>query len=100
MDQSAIDRIAAARQALNESPELQEKLMSGGLEMANILAVAKEAGFEFTEEEATAYAQSRPDTEELSDFELQAVSGGKKHHWGGKPSGPDNINWKNVSSQV
>ena len=43
--------------------------MSGGLEMANILAVAKEAGYEFTKEEAVAYGEARPENEELTDFE-------------------------------
>ena len=45
---------------------------------SNILAVAKEAGYEITEEEAAAYAEALPENDELTNFELEAVSGGKR----------------------
>ena len=62
--------------------ELNEKLLEKAKEaktVEELVAVAKENGFELTAEEAKTYfAQLNPKTGELNDDELDNVAGGKK----------------------
>ena len=62
------------RQAVSESTDLQEKVKAG----ADLVALGKENGYEFTQEELEASWQEmqESDDEELTDFELDAVAGG------------------------
>ena len=63
------------RQELNASVELQEKLMASG----DFVAIAKENGHEFTEEEVKSTYEEIMDSDEgLNAFELDAVSGGRR----------------------
>ena len=61
------------RQELNDSVELQEKLKASG----DFVAIAKENGHEFTEEDAkSTYAEIQESDEGLNDFEMNSVAGG------------------------
>jgi len=64
------------RQELSDSVELQEKLKSGN-SVGDFVALAKENGHDFTEEEAkSTYEEIQDSDEGLTDFELDAVAGG------------------------
>ena len=61
------------RNAVSDSTDLQEKVKGG----ADLVALGKENGYEFTQEELEASWQEMQESdEELTDFELDAVAGG------------------------
>jgi predicted ribosomally synthesized peptide with nif11-like leader len=61
------------RQAVADSTDLQEKVRGG----ADLVALGKENGYEFTQEELTAgWKQLQESDEGLTEFELDVVSGG------------------------
>ena len=61
------------RQAVADSTDLQEKVRGG----ADLVALGKENGYEFTQEELTAgWKQLQESDEELTEFEMDVVSGG------------------------
>ena len=61
------------RQAVADSADLQEKVKAG----ADLVALGKENGFEFTQEELEAgWKELQESDETLTDFELEVVSGG------------------------
>ena len=67
------------RQAVSESTDLQEKVKAG----ADLVALGKENGFEFTQEELeTGWEELQESDEGLTDFELDVVSGGKQRYGG------------------
>ena len=62
------------RQAVRESTDLQEKVKAG----ADLVALGKESGFEFTQKELeTGWEELQESDEGLTDFELDVVSGGR-----------------------
>ena len=64
------------RQAVADSTELQEKVKAG----ADLVALGKESGFEFTQEELeSGWEELQESDEGLTDFELDVVAGGKHH---------------------
>ena len=68
------------RQAVADSTDLQEKVKAG----ADLVALGKDNGFEFTQSELTAsWEELQESDEELTDFELDVVSGGARRHSGG-----------------
>ena len=69
------------RQAVAGSTDLQEKVKAG----ADLVALGKENGYEFTQEELTAgWKQLQESDEGLTEFELDVVSGGQEWR---KPDG-------------
>ena len=63
------------RQAVADSTDLQEKVKAG----ADLVALGKEAGFEFTQEELeTGWEELQKSDEGLTDFELDVVAGGRR----------------------
>ena len=61
------------RQAVADSTDLQEKVRGG----ADLVALGKESGYEFTLEELNAGWEKLQESDEgLTDFELEVVSGG------------------------
>ena len=61
------------RQAVADSTDLQEKVKAG----ADLVALAKESGYEFTQEELeSGWEELQESDEGLTDFELDVVSGG------------------------
>ena len=63
------------RQAVADSTDLQEKVKAG----ADLVALGKESGFEFTQEELeTSWEELQESDEGLTDFELDVVSGGTR----------------------
>ena len=61
------------RQVVADSTDLQEKVKAG----ADLVALGKEAGYEFTQEELeTGWEELQESDEGLTDFELDVVSGG------------------------
>ena len=67
------------RKAVADNADLQEKVKAG----ADLVALGKESGFEFTQEELEAgWEELQKSDEELTDFELEVVAGGK-HYRGG-----------------
>ena len=64
------------RQAVADSTDLQDKVKAG----ADLVALGKENGFEFTQEELEAGWEELQESDEgLTDFELEVVSGGMDH---------------------
>ena len=64
------------RQAVSESTDLQEKVKAG----ADLVALGKDNGFEFTQEELeSGWEELQESDEGLTEFELDVVSGGKHH---------------------
>ena len=62
------------RQAVADSADLQEKVRGG----ADLVALGKENGYEFTQEELNAgWKQLQESDEGLTEFELDIVSGGQ-----------------------
>ena len=62
------------RQAVADSTDLQEKVKAG----ADLVALGKEIGYEFTQEELeTVWEELQKSDEELTAFELDVVAGGK-----------------------
>ena len=67
------------RQAVSESTDLQEKVKAG----ADLVALGKESGFEFTQEELeTGWEELQESDEGLTEFELDVVSGGGRQSGG------------------
>ena len=63
------------RQAVSESTDLQEKVKGG----ADLVALGKENGYEFTQEELNAsWTELQESDEGLTEFELDVVSGGQE----------------------
>ena len=61
------------RQAVADSTDLQEKVKAG----ADLVALGKESGFEFTQEELeSGWEELQESDEGLTDFELDVVAGG------------------------
>ena len=61
------------RNAVDENADLQEKVKAG----ADLVALGKENGFEFTREELeTGWEELQESDEGLTDFELDVVAGG------------------------
>ena len=68
------------RQAVANSTDLQEKVKAG----ADLVALGKENGYEFTREELTAGWEKLQESDQgLTEFELDVVSGGQSHGGGG-----------------
>jgi len=62
------------RQAVADSTDLQEKIRGG----ADLVALGKENGYEFTQEELNeGWKQLQESEEGLTEFELEVVSGGQ-----------------------
>ena len=67
------------RQAVADSTDLQEKLRGG----ADLVALGKENGYEFTQEELNeGWKQLQESEEGLTEFELDVVSGGQRRGGG------------------
>ena len=67
------------RQAVADNVDLQEKVKAG----ADLVALAKESGFEFTQQELeTGWEELQKSDEELTAFELDVVAGGHRHGMG------------------
>ena len=67
------------RNAVSDSTDLQEKVKAG----ADLVALGKENGFEFTQEELeTGWEELQESDEGLTDFELDVVSGGSRRDSG------------------
>jgi len=65
------------RQAVADNVDLQEKVKAG----ADLVALAKESGFEFTQQELeTGWEELQQSDEELTAFELDVVAGGSRSH--------------------
>ena len=63
------------RNAVADSTDLQEKVKAG----ADLVALGKDNGFDFTQEELTASWEELQESDEgLTDFELDVVSGGSR----------------------
>ena len=68
------------RQAVADSTDLQEKVKAG----ADLVALGKENGYEFAQEELTAGWEKLQESDEgLTEFELDVVSGGQARGGGG-----------------
>ena len=62
------------RQAVSDSTDLQEKVRGG----ADLVALGKENGYDFTQEELNAGWEELQESEkELTEFELEVVAGGQ-----------------------
>ena len=67
------------RQAVADSTDLQEKVKAG----ADLVALGKESGFEFTQEDLeTGWEELQESDEGLTEFELDVVSGGSDSRGG------------------
>ena len=67
------------RKAVADSADLLEKVKGG----ADLVALGKENGYEFTQEELnTGWKELQESDEGLTDFELDVVSGGGAHGGG------------------
>ncbi len=67
------------RQAVADSADLQEKVKSG----ADLVALGKENGYEFTQEELeSGWKELQKSGEDLTDFELDVVAGGSHKRTG------------------
>ena len=63
------------RNAVADSTDLQEKVKAG----ADLVALGKDNGYEFTQEELeTGWEELQESDEGLTDFEVDVVSGGRK----------------------
>jgi predicted ribosomally synthesized peptide with nif11-like leader len=68
------------RQAVADSTDLQEKVRGG----ADLVALGKENGYEFSQEELNAGWEKLQESDEgLTEFELDVVSGGQRTGKGG-----------------
>ena len=68
------------RQAVADSTDLQEKVRGG----ADLVALGKENGYDFTQEELTAGWEKLQESDEgLTELELDVVSGGQARGGGG-----------------
>ena len=63
------------RQAVSDSSDLQDKIKGG----ADLVALGKENGYEFSQEELnTGWTELQESDEGLTEFELDVVSGGDR----------------------
>ena len=63
------------RKAVSDSTDLQEKVKAG----ADLVALGKENGYEFTQEELNSGWEELQESDEgLTDFELDVVAGGRR----------------------
>ena len=68
------------RKAVADSTDLQEKIKAG----ADLVTLAKENGYEFTQQELeSGWEELQESDEGLTDFELDVVSGGNRGGSGG-----------------
>ncbi len=68
------------RNAVSESTDLQENVKGG----ADLVALGKENGYEFTQEELeSGWKELQESDEGLTEFELDVVSGGQRTGKGG-----------------
>ena len=73
------DTLTKFRNAVADNADLQEKVKAG----ADLVALGKESGFEFTQAELeTGWEELQKSDEELTDFELDVVAGGAYRHGG------------------
>jgi len=71
--------LTSFRQAVSNSTDLQEKVKAG----ADLVALGKENGYEFTQEELNdGWKQLQESDEGLTEFELDVVSGGQNQNGG------------------
>ena len=74
------DTLTKFRNAVADSTDLQEKVKAG----ADLVALGRDNGFEFTQEELeTGWGELQESDEGLTDFELDVVSGGARSDDGG-----------------
>ena len=67
------ESLATFRKAVNESADLQEKIKGG----TDLVELGKENGHDFSEDDVkAAYDELQDSDEELTEFELETVSGG------------------------
>ncbi len=67
------ETLTSFRQAVSDSTDLQEKVKAG----ADLVALGKENGYEFTQEGLNSGWEELQESDEgLTDFELEVVSGG------------------------
>ena len=67
----------AFRAKINASEELQDTIRARlGAGTLDLVALGKEQGFDFTQDEAKALIDQLEEEGELSEFELEVVSGG------------------------
>ena len=67
------------RQAVSDSSDLQDKIKGG----ADLVALGKENGYDFSQEELNSGWKELQESEEgLTEFELDVVSGGQSHGGG------------------
>ena len=67
------------RKAVADSADLQEKVKAG----ADLVALGKDTGFEFTQEELeTGWGELQESDEGLTDFELDVAAGGRSSQKG------------------
>ncbi len=72
--------LTSFRKAVSDSTDLQEKVKAG----ADLVALGKENGYEFTQEELNASWEELQESDEgLTEFELDVVSGGQRGGNGG-----------------
>ena len=71
------ESLATFRKAVNDSADLQEKLKGG----TDLVELGKENGHDFSAEDVTAAYKELKDSDEegLTEFEMEAVSGGLHH---------------------
>jgi predicted ribosomally synthesized peptide with nif11-like leader len=87
----SLESARAFRQAVSESPELQERVRDIlSQKVWNLLALAREYGYDITPDEGDAVFREEIVEGELSDFELEMVSaGGCTTNCVTGPSAPD-----------
>ncbi len=74
------ETLSKFRNAVSDSTDLQEKVKAG----ADLVALGKENGYEFTQEELNASWEELQESDEgLTEFELDVVSGGVRGAGGG-----------------
>ena len=73
------ETLTSFRQAVSESTDLQEKVKAG----ADLVALGKENGYDFSQEELNAgWTELQESDEGLTEFELDVVSGGQRRGGG------------------
>ena len=80
------ESLATFRKAINESADLQEKLKGG----TDLVELGKENGHDFSAEDLkAAFEELKESDEGLTEFELEAVSGGQSlQFWPGQKGVP------------
>ena len=65
------------RNAVSDSTDLQDKIKGG----ADLVALGKENGYDFSQEELNAgWTELQESDEGLTEFEMDVVTGGKRYH--------------------